>query len=242
MNLKDKVIIITGASTGIGREAAITLVKKGMKVVLAARSAEKLHQLVKENGNNVLAVPCDITKQHEVEILVENALTRFGKIDVLFANAGVFIGGNILDGDLDYFEKGLQTNLMGTLRVIQAVVPHIKKQKGGHVIITTSVAGHRYVPGQAVYCASKHAQYLIARGLRNELLEHNIKVTTIAPGWVVSEFWEHNPDMLKAAREAKNEGMAIETKNIADGVVYALEQPDNVNIGDVIIQPVKQEH
>lgn len=242
MNLKDKVIIITGASTGIGRETAITLALKGMKVVLAARSEEKLEQLAKEIGTNVLAVPCDVTKQNEVENLTKKAIAKFGKIDALFANAGAFIGGNILDGDLNYFEKGLQLNLMGTLRVIHAVAPYIKKQKAGHVIITTSVAGHRYVPGQAVYCASKHAQYIIAQGLRNELLEHNIKVTTIAPGWVVSEFWEHNPDILEAAHKAKNEGMAIETKNIADGVVYALEQPDNVNIGDLIIQPTKQEH
>ena len=238
--LHDKVVLITGASSGIGAATARALAAEGAKVSLVARSGDALGRLASEIGeDHALAVPADVTQAADVERMVRATLDRFGRIDVVFANAGVFIPGKLAEGDPEEWARGIDLNVTAVCRTLRATLPHLIAQKSGHVLLTASVAGRKLFPDQAVYCATKHAVYALAEGVRAEVLEHDIRVTVVAPGFVANEFW--GDDISPGVRQALDEERAIASEDIAGAVVYALSQPRRVNVNDILIRPLKQE-
>ncbi len=243
MDLQNSVVLITGASTGIGAATARVLAEHGARVALVARSEDKLQRVADTIGEQALPIVADVTKAADTERMVEETIKRFGRLDVVFANAGVFIEGDLLDGNPEHWAAGIDLNITAVCRTLRATLPHLVAQKSGHVLVTSSVAGRRWQQGQTVYCATKKAVYALVEGLRLEMLEHNVHVTAIAPGWVANEFWDDVdwiPDtMLKQAVE---EDKAVKSEDIAAGVIYALTQPHRVNVNDILIRPLKQTH
>ncbi len=224
MDLKDKVVVIAGASSGIGAATAKRLVNEGVSIVLAARDRGRLDTVNRTIDSNAIAVPTDVAKQHEVEHLMERAMDHFGRIDAVFANAGKFIQGDLAQGDPDHWAEGIDLNVTGLLRTLRAALPIMRKRKSGHILMTASVAGRRWIKGQTVYCATKQAVYEIAEGLRLEVQKDNIRVTLISPGWVANEFWDDaiaDSDLRKAL-EGKR---AMLSDNVAEVVCFALKRP-----------------
>ncbi|MDA3959732.1 MAG: SDR family oxidoreductase [Planctomycetota bacterium] len=241
MDLNTATILITGASTGIGAATARALVARGAQVALVARSRDTLETLAEELGPSALAIPGDLTQQADNERMVAATLERFGRIDALFANAGTFITGDLADGDPEHWARGIDLNITALLRSIRATSPHLVAQHSGHIILTSSVAGRNWCRGQTVYCATKQAVRAIGEGLRKEMLPHRVKVTLLEPGWVASEFWDGHGSKARLDT-AVAEQRAIHSDDIARGVIYALEQPDAVSVGELLIRPVGQEH
>ena len=231
--MSDRVLLITGASTGIGAATARAAVDAGWKVVLGARSEDKLASLAAELGeDNALAMRCDVTVWEDQEAIVAAALERFGSLDALFANAGFGAARGFLKEDPEQWRSMVLTNVLGPALSIRAVLPHLKERGRGHVIITSSVAGRRALPG-SLYSATKHAATAMAEALRQELKADDatraIKVTAIEPGMVDTPFFDNpvGPDALQA-------------EDIARAVMYALDQPAHVDVNEVLIRPVTQ--
>jgi ribitol 2-dehydrogenase len=240
MKQLDKVVFITGGSSGIGAASAVALAGAGARVALFARRAAALDEVVARIGeDNALAVAGDVTSSNDLEEAVAKTLKRFGRIDAVFANAGVFGRGSLADGDPGEWAKMIDINVMGVLRTVRAVLPHLIAQKSGHVVLTASIAGRVVFPASAVYGASKHFVYAIAKGLRKEVYPHGIGVCVISPGYTLNELWEKGePDMEARRRESEN-GTALLSENIADAVLYALGQPPGVNVADLLVLPTR---
>ena len=238
----EKVVLITGASSGIGAASARALVKSGAGVVLFARSAEKLQGLQEELGaEHVLAVPGDVTRQADVDALLPAALEKFGRLDAVFANAGAAIPGRIADGDPEAWARGVDLNVMGVLRTLRATVPHLVAQKSGQVLLTASIAGRTVWPGEVVYSATKYAVYGIAEGLRKEVSQSGVGVSVISPGYTLNEVWGERGVDPEAQRRQSQEGSALLSEDIAQSVVFALSQPPHVNITDLLVLPTRQD-
>ena len=242
MELQGSVALITGASSGIGAATARALAKHGARVALVARSRDKLQLIADELGDQAMPVVADVTKAFDVEWMVRETLGCFGHLDIVFANAGMFIEGDLLDGDPEHWAAGIDLNIAGVCRTLRATLPHLVAQRAGHVLITSSVAGHRWTRGQTIYCATKRAVYGIAEGLRLEMLPYNIHVTVVSPGWVANEFWDDSPRISAMLDRASRDEQAITSEDIAAGVIYVLTQPHRVNVSEVLIRPLKQEH
>lgn len=238
----DKVVLITGASSGIGAASARALVGAGARVVLFARSADKLRSLEAEFGAEyALALPGDVTRQTDVDGLLPAILEKFGRLDAVFANAGSAIPGRIAEGDPEIWAQGVDLNIMGVLRTLRATVPHLMKQKSGQILLTASIAGRTVWPGEAVYSATKYAVYGIAEGLRKEVSQSGIGVGVISPGYTLNEFWGERGVDPEAQRRQSEEGTALLSENIAEAVVFALSQPPHVNITDMLVLPTRQD-
>jgi len=221
-----KTFLITGASTGIGAATARAAVGAGYNVALAARSQDKLEGLVQELGSErALAVSCDVSSFSDQEKMVEKALEAFGRIDVAFANAGVGAKGmGTAGGDPENWREMVLTNLLGVVYTARAVLPEIKKNRG-HVLVTGSRAGRIAMNG-SVYGATKWGVTGYTQNLREELSGTGARVTLIEPGMVDTPFFdEAKPDALKA-------------EDVANAVMYAVSQPEHVNVGDILVTPV----
>jgi NADP-dependent 3-hydroxy acid dehydrogenase YdfG len=232
--MSDRVLLITGASTGIGAATARAAAAGGWKVVLGARSEDKLAALAAELGeDNALAKRCDVTSWDDQQAFVAAALERFGSVDALFANAGFGAARGFLKEDPEQWREMILTNVLGPALSIRAVLPHLKERGAGHVVITSSVAGRRALPG-SLYSATKHAATAMAEALRQEMKADEttkpIRVTAIEPGMVDTPFFDNpvGPDALQA-------------DDIARAVMYALEQPAHVDVNEMLIRPVRQE-
>jgi ribitol 2-dehydrogenase len=238
----DKVVLITGASSGIGAASARALVAAGAKVALFARSADKLQCLQEEFGaDNALVLPGDVTKQTDVDGLVPAILEKFGRLDAVFANAGAAIPGRIADGDPEVWARGVDLNIMGVLRTLRATVPHFVAQQAGQILLTASIAGRTVWPGEVVYSATKYAVYGIAEGLRKEVAKSGVGVGVISPGYTLNEFWGERGTDPEAQKRQSEEGSALLSENIAQAVVFALSQPPHVNITDMLVLPTRQD-
>ena len=231
--MSDRVLLITGASTGIGAATARAAVAAGWKVVLGARSEDKLGQLAAELGEDqALAQRCDVTRWDDQQAFAQAALERFGSIDAVFANAGFGAARGFLKEDPEQWESMILTNVLGPALTIRAVLPHMKERGAGHFLITSSVAGRRVLPG-SLYSATKHAATAMAEALRQEVKADEatraIRVTAIEPGMVDTPFFDNpvGPDALQA-------------EDIARAVMYALDQPPHVDVNEVLIRPVNQ--
>jgi len=228
----DRVLLITGASSGIGAAAARAAAGK-YRLVLAARRLEDLEELAEELGGEerAVAVRCDVTEWDQVQALAQAALDRFGRIDAVFANAGFGAARGFLEESPEHWRSMVLTNVYGVALTIRATLPHLLERGDGHFLITSSVAGRRALPG-SLYSATKWAATAIGESLRQELRQmhdnHGIRVTVIEPGMVDTPFFENRPSG------------ALEREDIARAVVYALEQPEGVDVNEILIRPITQ--
>jgi len=242
-NIKGKVVVITGASSGIGEAIAITLANKGAKVVLAARRADRLQELVKQvrsTGGEAAYLITDVTKKQDMLALIEFALNEFGRIDVLINNAGIAHLSRVDAVEVEDWEEMIDINLKGVLYGIAAAMPAFKAQGSGHIINIISTAGIQIVPLMAVYAGTKNAVRTITEAMRQES-GGKYRVTGISPGFVQTELADHMKDAtIQAAIKEQSAKIAISPNDIAAAVVYAVSQPDHVDVGDLIIRPTVQ--
>lgn len=243
-NIQEKVVLITGASSGIGEGCARLLAEKGARVVLGARRVERLQQLVKEiqaAGGKAIARRLDVTDAADVQAFVDAAMTEYGRVDVLLNNAGVMPLSMIEALKLDEWNQMIDVNIRGVLHGIAAALPIMQKQRSGQIINVASIGAYRVSPTAAVYCATKYAVRAISDGLRQEVGE-DIRVTLVSPGVVESELAETISD--EGAREAMREfrKVAISPEAIARAVAYAIEQPADVDVSELVIRPTASIH
>lgn len=254
-DLRGQVAIVTGASSGIGQAIAEALVRRGAHVALAARRVERLHALVARLASEAddaatasdaspygetLAVRCDVRSEEDVRALVAATLARWGQLDILVANAGLGNRVPLVDGDPQRWKEMLDTNIYGLALTLKYGVPPMLERKRGHVIVMSSVAGRVVTPGGAMYCGTKAAASAIAEGLRMEVATQGVRVTSIAPGVVISEFQEvarYSPEIV--ANMLKG-GTPLYPADIARTVIAALEQPPSVDVGEIIIRGTHQ--
>lgn len=244
-NIQGKVIVITGASSGIGEATAKKLAGEGAKVVLGARRLERLEELVSyihKNGGEAVCKETDVTSAQEVKALVDTAIEKYQRVDVLFNNAGLMPLSCLRDLKINEWERMIDVNIKGVLYGIAAVLPIMREQKSGHIINTDSVAGHVVSPGGAVYSGTKFAVRAIAEGLRKEESpESLIRVTNISPGAVLTELPNTITDSeLKKHIMDKEKYHGITAEDIANAVAYAVSQPDNVVINEILVRPTTQ--
>ncbi|ALM50080.1 oxidoreductase [Flavobacterium psychrophilum] len=242
-NTEGKVVVITGASSGIGEAVARHLALKGAKVSLGARRKEKLDKLAEEInqlGGTAIAFACDVTDKDQVDNLLKSTAAAFGKVDVMFNNAGIMPLALMENLNYDEWINMIDINIKGLLFGIGAALPYFKEQKSGHFINTASVVGHFVPPTAAVYSATKFAVRAISEGLRQELTPYNVRCTIISPGLTQSELTATIND--NAIKNAIGDIMkiAISAESIARSVAYAIEQPDDVDVNEIIIRPTAQ--
>ncbi|TGQ64034.1 SDR family oxidoreductase [Mesorhizobium sp. M00.F.Ca.ET.186.01.1.1] len=243
-NIKGKVVVITGASSGLGEAAARLLAKEGAKLVLGARRLDRLEALAAELSLGKDAIlRTDVTKVDEIRRLVDHAVEMHGRVDVIINNAGLMPHSPLERGKVEDWDRMIDVNIKGVLYGIAAVLPHMKTQRSGHIINVSSVAGHKVNPGGAVYAATKHAVRVISEGLRQEVKPYNIRTTIISPGAVATEL----PDSVTEADVAKGvralyDRVAIPADSFARTVVFAMSQPDDVDINEILFRPTAQEY
>ncbi|MBM7096155.1 SDR family oxidoreductase [Bacillus sp. H-16] len=242
-NVKDKVVVITGASSGIGEAIALRAAEAGAKVVLAARRTDKLEQLSSriesETGQKSLVVKTDVTNRTEVEQLVEKTKQEFGSVDVLVNNAGVMQLSFMKNDKVDEWERMVDVNIKGVLFGIHASLPAMLEQGGGQIINVSSVAGHEVFPSSAVYSATKYAVRALSMGMEKELSKAGVRVTNISPGAVESELTEHITDEDVIAMFKDRDMNKLKAEDIANAVVYAIGQPASVNVNEVVVRPMQ---
>ncbi|CAN5873404.1 SDR family oxidoreductase [soil metagenome] len=238
-SLSGKVVVITGASSGIGAATARVLAALGCKLSLAARSEDKLKTLAAELNTDTLVIPTDVTRAADVATLVGRTLDTFSRIDVLFANAGIYIPGQIAEGDPDDFANLVDINVNGVLRCVHAVLPHMTAQKAGDIVVTSSISGFVDIHWEPVYSASKHAVQSFVHTLRRQVAPHNIRVGAVAPGKVVNELWGFSDSNDIDAEVAEHAGLRSE--DVAEAVVFMLSRPPHITIRDLVMLPQRQD-
>ncbi len=226
-----RVLLITGASTGIGAASARMLAADGWRLVLAARSIEKLEELASELGgpDHAVAVECDVTEWADQQAAVTVALEHFGRIDAAWANAGTGAQRSFLGDSVDHWREMVLTNVFGAALTIRAALPGLKESKG-HLLLTGSVAGRRPIVG-SLYSATKHAVHAMGESARQELDGTGVRVTIIAPGVVDTPFFEKMP--LEAP---------LDPDDVARAVLYALSQPPDIDVNEILVRPTAQTH
>jgi NADP-dependent 3-hydroxy acid dehydrogenase YdfG len=220
------VFVITGASSGIGEATARHATEAGYRVVLAARSADKIEALAAELGG--IAVPTDVTRWEDNEALIARAMDAYGQVDVVFANAGFGGPRGWLKGEPEEWRDMLLTNVLGAAYTVRAAIPALIESKG-HVLITSSVAGRRVLPG-SFYSVTKHAVTAMGEALRQDLNETGVRVTSIEPGMVDTPFFDTPPQIH-----------ALEPDDIARAVMFAVSQPRHVDVNEILLRPTAQE-
>ena len=243
--IKDKVVVITGASSGLGEATAKLLSAEGAAVVLGARRADRVATLARElgkAGGKAIAVTTDVMSCAQVQALVDAALQAYGRIDVMLNNAGVMPQAPLERVKIDEWDRMIDVNIKGVLYGIAAALPTMKQQKSGHFINVSSVAGHRVGPGFAVYAATKHAVRALSEGLRQEVKPYNIRTTVISPGAVATELPNSVSDQAAAERIRKFYAeTAIPASSFARAVAFAVSQPEYVDINEILFRPTRQE-
>lgn len=237
--LSGRVVIVTGASSGIGAATARALDRCGCKLVLAARSADKLAAVAAELAGEPLVVVTDMTVGADVVRMVDATVAHFGRVDVLFANAGIYIAGQVAEGDPDAWANLMNVNIDGVLRSVHAVLPHMTAQRSGDILVTSSISGHVDIDWEPVYSASKHAIQGFVHTLRRQVAPHGIRVGAVAPGMVANELW--NFFDAAAIDEIVGRKGAIRSEDVAEAVIFMLSQPPHVTIRDLVILPQGQD-
>lgn len=242
-NIKGKIVAITGASSGMGKVIALELAKNGAKVVLGARRTEQLQQIVEEiksKGGYAACTQIDVKNKSDLVRLVNTAVEEYGKLDVIVNNAGVSQLSRIDELDVDGWEEMIDINLKGVLYGMAAAIPVFKQQQSGHIVNIISTSGIKIVPMQGVYAGTKNAVRTIAEVFRQES-DGTIRITGISPGVVKTNFAENikNKEMKSIIKD-NMENLAISPDAIANAVIYAISQPADVEVGDIVIRPSKQ--
>jgi NADP-dependent 3-hydroxy acid dehydrogenase YdfG len=240
-----KVVIVTGASSGMGEAAARHLAARGASDVLAARRADRIETLAGElsqASGRAMAFAVDVSRREDMQRLAEATIERFGGIDVLVNNAGVMPLSPLERLKVDEWDHMIDVNLKGVLYGIAAVLPHMKERKAGHIITTASVAAYKVFPASAVYSATKHAVRALCEGLRMEVKPYNIRTTLVSPGAVKTELLEHISDKdVQSANQGYVDQVGIPADSYARVVAFAISQPDDVDINEVVFRPTAQE-
>lgn len=237
-----KVVVIVGASSGLGEATARHLAARGAKLVLGARRLDRLQALARELGlGEDAAVKTDVTRAPEVKALVEAAVSRHGRVDVMLNNAGVMPHSLLERGKVEDWERMIDVNLKGVLYGIAAALPHMKAQNSGHIINVSSVAGHKVRPGSAVYAATKTAVRVLSEGLRMEVKPYNIRTTIISPGAVESELVDSVSEPEVRENIKKFYEIAIPADSFARMVAFAMSQPEDVDVNEILFRPTRQE-
>jgi NADP-dependent 3-hydroxy acid dehydrogenase YdfG len=244
-NIEGKVVVITGASSGLGEATARLLSAQGASVVLGARRIDRLRVLADElsrRGGKALAVPTDVIQCDQVQRLVDAAVQTCGRIDVMINNAGLMPQALLERLKIDEWNRMIDVNIKGVLYGIAAALPHMKQQKAGHFINVSSVAGHRVGPGFAVYAATKYAVRALSEGLRQEVKPYNIRTTVISPGAVATELPNTVTDPQAAERIRKFYAeVAIPAESFARAIAFAMSQPEEVDVNEILFRPTRQE-
>jgi NADP-dependent 3-hydroxy acid dehydrogenase YdfG len=239
--IANKVVVITGASSGLGEAAARLLAQNGAKLVLGARRLDRLQALAKELPLSESAVvQTDVVKREEVQRLVDRAVELHGRIDVLINNAGLMPSSFLERLHVEEWDRMIDVNIKGVLYGIAAALPRMTAQKSGHIINVASVAGHKVGPGGAVYAATKHAVRVISEGLRQEAKPYNIRTTIISPGAVATELTQTITDPAVAAGMQKTYEIAIPPDSFARAVAFAMSQPEDVDVNEILFRPTAQ--
>jgi len=243
--ISGKVVVITGASSGLGEATARYLAERGATVVMGARRLERLEVLVDEitrRGGKASAHVTDVTDAAQVQALVDAAVEKHGRIDVILNNAGVMPHSPLERRKTDDWDRTIDVNIKGVLYGIAAALPHMQRQKSGHFINVSSVAGHRVGPGSVVYAATKTAVRVISEGLRQEVKPWNLRTTIISPGAVATELPASitEADIAKGIRQFY-EQYAIPAESFARAVAFAISQPEDVDINEILFRPTRQE-
>jgi NADP-dependent 3-hydroxy acid dehydrogenase YdfG len=244
-NIAGKVVVITGASSGLGEATARHLAERGATIVLGARRAERLQALVDKitrTGGTASFVATDVTDPAQVQALVDTAVEKYGRIDVILNNAGVMPHSALERRKIDDWNRTIDINIKGVLYGIAAALPHMQRQKAGHIINVSSVAGHKVGKNNAVYAATKTAVRVISEGLRQEVKPWNLRTTIVSPGAVATEL----PNSITEADVAKGIGAfydeyAISAESFARAVAFAIGQPEDVDINEILFRPTRQE-
>jgi NADP-dependent 3-hydroxy acid dehydrogenase YdfG len=241
--IKDKVVVITGASSGIGEATALLLAERGAKVVLGARGQNRLKTLaarIADAGGEVAYAPTDVKRREDVTNLVKLACERYGKVDVLVNNAGIMPVSPLDDLRVEDWEEMIDINIKGVLYGIAAALPVFRKQGFGHFVNTASTAGHKTVPNQSIYSGTKFAVRAISEGLRQEAGD-KLRVTIISPGFVRTNFADSvtNPEVKAKLAESRDK-FAMPPDAIARAIAFAIEQPADIDVNEIILRPTAQ--
>ena len=244
--LRDKVVIVTGASSGIGYATALALSKAGAKVAAGARRIDKLESLKNEvqgNDGEILIKNLDVTKKEECDSFINLVTKTWNRIDILINNAGIMPLSFFKNLKISEWEEMIDVNLKGVLFCTAAVVPHMITKKTGHIVNISSVAGRIIFPAGSVYCATKHAITAFSEGLRQELSQrYNIKVTCIEPGVVSTELPNTITDKsLESFVESVKNMESLKAEDIANAIIYSIESPHYLNINEILLRPLSQE-
>jgi NADP-dependent 3-hydroxy acid dehydrogenase YdfG len=244
IGIEGKVVVITGASSGLGEATARMLSAEGAKVVLGARRIERIQSLANElnkNSLSAIALQTDVTEAEQVKELVNAAVEAYGRIDVIINNAGIMPHSPLERLKIEDWNRMIDVNIKGVLYGIAAVLPHMTKQKAGQIINVSSVAGHKVNPGGAVYSATKHAVLAISEGLRQEVKPYNIRTTVISPGAVITELPNSatEPDIAVGIKKFYDD-VAIPADSFARAVIFAMSQPEEVDINEILFRPTRQ--
>ena len=242
--ISGKVVAITGASSGIGEATARLLAERGAAVVLGARRADRLDKLaeqIRDSGGRAVAVATDVTRPEDLRRLVDRAVTQFGRLDVLVSNAGISKIGPVADLDVSGWSAMIDVNLRGVLHGIAAALPVFRRQGHGHLVTTVSTAGLKIVPTMAVYAATKNAVRALLEGLRQESTDGVLRTTAVSPGYIRTELADSidNAEVREQIRR-NTEASGISPDAVARAIAFAIEQPDDVEIGDITIRPTVQ--
>lgn len=243
--INGKIVVVTGASSGLGEATARLLSAQGATVVLGARRAVRLQALANEieaRGGKALALETDVTRREQVKALADSAVHKYGGIDVMINNAGLMPQAPLEQLKVDEWDRMIDVNVKGVMYGIAAALPHMQRQKSGHFINVSSVAGHRVGPGFAVYAATKFAVRALSEGLRQEVKPYNIRTTVISPGAVATELPNTVSDPAAAERlRGFYAQVAVPAESFARAVAFALSQPPEVDINEILYRPTKQE-
>lgn len=244
--MSERVALVTGASSGIGRATALALAKIGMRVALGARRTDRLEDLESEiaaAGGTAASYTVDVTQRGACQDFVDDAVRRWGRVDILVNNAGLMPLSFVKNLHIDEWDRMIDVNIKGVLYCTAAALPHMLEAGSGHIVNVSSVAGRLVFPAGSVYCATKHAVTAFSEGLRQELSARNgIRVTCIEPGVVATELTDTITDgSLKGFVEGSKKMEALQSEDIAAAVVYAVSSPKHVNVNEILIRPVVQE-
>lgn len=240
--LKNKIVLITGASAGIGAATAHQFSQAGAKVILCARRKERLEAIARDFSTPTYLLPLDIQNREQVQKAIESLPEDWKKIDILVNNAGMARGVDKLhEGDIDGWEEMINTNIKGLLYMSRTVIPLMVKNNSGHIINVGSIAGHEVYPGGNIYCATKHAVNALTKGMRMDLLGSNLRVSTVDPGLVETEFSNVRFKGDKERAKTVYQGyQPLAGADIADAIVWIASRPAHVQIAEVIIFPTAQ--
>jgi ribitol 2-dehydrogenase len=238
-SLKNKTMIVTGASSGIGAAVARRFAADGVKPALVARSAERLKALADDIGSECIALPLDLTKPADVATMIKTTTDRFGPIDILFANAGSYVAGEVACGDPEEWDRVVDINVKSVFRAVRAVLPDMIARRSGDIVVTSSISGHQTIHWEPIYSATKHAVQSFVHGVRRQIAKHNVRIGSLAPGMVLNELWGLTDPEEIERRIAAHSG--LRNDDVVDALLFMLTRPPHVAIRDLVILPQGQD-